>query len=302
MKCTLFIALFLIVNWNSQVVAKDLTYEIVYAPYSLNEFPRIGSLHEHPWRPDKLIFENQEANLKEDCYQEEDLTICNGTIRNLEFFNYKGILVRFSGYGSISLNFSVDDSPYLKTAIHARAVQQKNRLDFNQRIKSDTGLFPREEGHMTFTIHEAPLIGGVILNKKTGASVKLACVENYFEACRVFQIIKETNAGRFQVNNQSYELEDLASLKSFKGKVSIQGEWILPLTSATMSCAVPLFLPITLPLDVLLLPVTGPIALIKRSHARQAIETLFNFKETKTIKVEKHNFEIIEEIFEALEN
>jgi hypothetical protein len=287
-------------SFISQGYSAQVEYELSYIPFSLNEYPRPGTDREHPWRLDELFFAGKGADLKGDCKQEQGTTICKGVVPEIHFQNYKGLAVRFAGYGILKLEFTVDGLSYLSKPIQASAVRKSTRLDYNHFVKSDSGNFPAEEGHRFYEFTEAPFIGGVIQHSQENQSIRLACTEFENEDCITFQIVKSTNGQFSLANYHTFSIKEAAEIKTSRPKVDLQGNWILPTTAVTSACGVPLLLPLTLPIDIVLMPITLPIAFAKKFHAQKALKSLFNLSLTETKKVRELNFQILEEIIENI--
>lgn len=295
------LALFLCsLSFIPQGYSSQVEYELSYEPFPLNEYPRPGSDREHPWRLDELSFSGKSVDLKSDCKQEQGTTICRGIVSEVQFQNYKGLGVRFAGYGILKLAFKVDGLNYLFKPISANAVRKSTRLDYNHFVKSDTGNFPAEEGHRFYEFSEAPFIGGVIQHSQEDQSIRLVCTEFENDDCISFQIVKSINGQLSLANYHSFSIKEAAELNITHPKVDLQGNWILPTTAVTSACGVPLLLPLTLPIDIVLMPFTLPVAFAKKYHAQEAFKSLFNLREIEAKKVREYNFQILEEIIQMM--
>lgn len=287
-------------SFISQGYSAQVEYELSYEPFSLNEYPRPGTDREHPWRLDELFFAGKNADLKGDCKQEQGTTICKGVVPQVQFQNYKGLAVRFAGYGILNLEFTVDGLSYLSKPIHATAVKKSTRLIFYHFVKSDTGNFPAEEGHRAYEFSEAPFIGGVVQHTRENRAIRLVCTEYENDDCITFQIVKSTDGQLSLANYQTFSIKEAVEIKTSRPKTELQGNLVLPTTVATMACGVPLLLPLTLPIDIVLVPITLPIAFAKKFHAQKAFRSLFNLSSIETKRVGEANFQILEEIIENI--
>ena len=156
---------------------------------------------------------------------------------------------------------------------------------------------------VSFNLDDAPFVGGEIKlnNKRYQKSIRLVCVEYLNHNCNKVKIVKFNQGKVLLLNDNVLNVTSTQEIKNKFDKIELIGNVILPTTSTVGgSYCVLIFFPLTLTVDIGLLPVTVPLAFAKKLHAHNALNGLFDLSKKKVTAVRGYNFELLEELMPTI--
>ncbi len=306
-----FIAFLLLLFINS-LFAREVRVQVsfTYRPETYADLPTDRS---HPWRPSKFKIQNQVVELTNNCIVTKHDTVCEAFLPNVDFTNFRGLNLEIEttktagsrGRGLLTLDLQVDGKDYFTTPFKMGA-NYSEYIKFNKYIRpTHFDNFPPENGHHIYTYQEGEFIGNIIhyREEKNDHMIRLVCIEIDHGNCVSFQIVYTNEKGERRLINQfEFDIRNLAAYKekskSHKNDIAMDGRITLPLTAlVNVNLCVPILAPFTLPFDVVVLPITLPIGLAKRKHARNILNKFFNLTESKVYRVGENNYSELTKIF-----
>ena len=159
---------------------------------------------------------------------------------------------------------------------------------------------------IAYDVNEHEFIGGTIskfrsikdkLNKDHD-SIRLLCTGPNEEKCIKFRIVRLHNNELEFINSEDLELSRADKLKTLKKKFALQANVIFRFSARSMQGdGLPGEILLTFPLDIGFLPLSVPLAFIKRGNLKRAFNKLFDLENMPNKKLGRFNyFELYEQL------
>jgi hypothetical protein len=161
---------------------------------------------------------------------------------------------------------------------------------------------------ISYNESEHKFIGGTITKirsikdklNKDHDSIRLLCTKYEENKCTTFRIVRLHNAELEFINSENLELVRADSLKILKKRFPLQANVLFRFSArAIQGAGLPGGILLTFPIDIGFLPLSVPLAFIKRGNLKRAFNKLFDLESKPNKKLGRYNYF---ELYEHLDN